>query len=379
MAAKRIVLKAGDVFRVKISRDDYCFMQYLMIDPNCLGGDLVRVFWKRYREQDRPSVDEIVSGQVDFYTHVFLKNGIREECFVKYGRSDNLGDLRKVYFANYAVYHYFSDKPSWHVYTVYSDDRNNVRHKELPSAAIDACEGSLGPPSGLVRKIVAGIKGYYNDLADDSLRSRLGKSLKAGLRDMCAEIGFSNAYGECYFKKVGDDCVAILYFKCASWKKGIFRRHILLTCSVGVANLRLYDMFISHTRDGKNDRPKGSIPYETVIANIGQLMPQNCFVDWEITGFTDIAGLCAELKETIVAHAFPFINKLYDFENLTQAIISDEYHMAKMCREILLAEISYMKGDRKAALKHLQDRFGGSREYNYTEHLFNQNFRKLLE
>ncbi len=266
MAVKRIVLKPGDVFRVKISKDDYCFMQYLMNDLNQLDGDVVRVFWKRYREIDRPSVDEVVSGQVDFYTHVFLKNGIREQCFVKYGHSENMGDLGKVYFANYRVYHFHSDKPTWRVWTVQSEDRTNAGYKELPLAAIDAYEGSIWSPSSLVRKIVAGIHGYYNDLADDPLRSRLGKSLKAGLEDMCDGIGFSKApYGECYFKKVSDECIATLYFKCASWKKGISRRHILLTCAVGVSNVRLYEMFISHTRDGKNDRPKDSLPYETII------------------------------------------------------------------------------------------------------------------
>ncbi len=101
-------------------------------------------------------------------------------------------------------------------------------------------------------------------------------------------------------------------------------------------------------------------------------------MDWDITTFTNMTDLFAELKENIVGHVFPFIEKCADFESLAQDVVSDDYHMNNMCREVLLAEMSYMKGDKTAALNHLNDRFASQKEYSYTEHLFNENFRKLL-
>lgn len=97
----KIIIKSGDIFKVKISDNEACYLQYLANDINQLNGNVIRIFKDRYKNEDTPSAEKIINGKIDFYCHVFLKRGVHLGFWTKYAHSDNVGDLKQVYFKNY--------------------------------------------------------------------------------------------------------------------------------------------------------------------------------------------------------------------------------------------------------------------------------------
>lgn len=98
MGIIRFRKKHGDIFKVKISDDDVRYLQYVANDINLMNGNMVRVFKRRYTENDTPSPDEIVDDEIDFYCHVVLKWGVERGFWTKYGNSKDVGDLKKNFF-----------------------------------------------------------------------------------------------------------------------------------------------------------------------------------------------------------------------------------------------------------------------------------------
>jgi len=68
------------------------YFQYLGIDDKCLGGRSIRVFKEEYPTATVPDVEDIVSGEVDFYTHTMIRLWEREGHWNKVGNSKNTGD-----------------------------------------------------------------------------------------------------------------------------------------------------------------------------------------------------------------------------------------------------------------------------------------------
>ena len=90
--------KIGDVFEVKISDTEKKYMQYIASDLTCLNSDVVRGFLKTYDIADKPSLDEIVSDDVDFYAHCDSRAGIKMEYWTLYGNNQDVGNVRNVTF-----------------------------------------------------------------------------------------------------------------------------------------------------------------------------------------------------------------------------------------------------------------------------------------
>ncbi len=391
MAAKRIILKKGNIYRIPISKDEVCFMQYLTDDRHQMGGVVIRVFWKRYKAADKPSVEEIVAGPVDFYSHVMIKRGIWLGYWEKYGHSDDLGDWSDVYFTTYMENRFnriskqLEFVPYWRVWRVDSSEQEAwIEHDELPKRCIDAYEGGICPPSWVFKGIITGRRSNSTNGSEDRLRSPLGRKLKTALDAMCSSLGFLKTPYGVYYKEVGDGTIATFSFKCSPYKVKNFitaERRIRLTVAVGVVNRRIYDVYdkFSEYNHEEKCRKKFILPDETVITHIGRLMPQHEFVEWEVSKRTDLAGLCGELKESIIKYAYPFIDHLSEFENVAEAVRSGEYSLP-MNNNILMSIISYLQGNKAKALESHQARYGEGflcHESDYDEK-FDKNFGELL-
>ncbi len=315
MGTKRIRLMKGDVFRIRMSGDDFCFMQYLANDINQLNGEVVRVFRKRYKAYEKPAVEDIVAGPVDFYTHVFVKNGIHEGFWEKYGYSKDLGNLRNVFFTTYHR-EFMGNDPFYYIWRVSSKDWvRGLRYDRIPSLFCNAYEGSYGPPSKIMMKIMTGTGSRIQSPDEDSLRSRLGRKLRPALSSLASEIGFTKAPdGDFYFMNINDDIVATLFFKCSSYQEKRFllpsKRPVALSCSIGITSRQLC---------------------KTLIAHIGQLMPQGSYMEWDVTSAADIAALCSEIKRTLTAYAFPFMEECSDSGGFAKALTSDRYYRISLC------------------------------------------------
>ena len=162
MGTARIKIKYGDIFKVKISDNEVCYLQYLANDINQLNGDVIRVFKDRYKDEDTHSHEEDINEEINFYCHVFLKRGVQLGFWTQYAHSDNVGDLKKIYFKNYIDS--FPCMTYWHAWNIY--DSKLIEYKKLPRRFQNAFWGTLFQPSTVFHKITTGRFYERKNIAD---------------------------------------------------------------------------------------------------------------------------------------------------------------------------------------------------------------------
>ena len=162
--AKRIVTKIGDVFSVKLSDGTKGHFQFVAIDKSCLSSTVIRVFKKRYALDETPSIDEIVHGEVAFYAHTILREGIADGVLEKIGKSDFIdsGHTNEVIFAN-DLKEFLSiritpwETPrrwrTWHI------SQNDKQYDNLPEGIIDIVE--IGDVISYTNILLRLERGYY--------------------------------------------------------------------------------------------------------------------------------------------------------------------------------------------------------------------------
>jgi hypothetical protein len=88
---KRIIIKIGDLFSVEIDEKQVKFFQYIANDLTQLNSSVIRAFKKIYQKDEIPDWDEVVKGEVEFFTHTILRVGIKLEHWKKVGKSSEVG------------------------------------------------------------------------------------------------------------------------------------------------------------------------------------------------------------------------------------------------------------------------------------------------
>ena len=109
--------KVGDVFEVKISDTEKKYMQYIASGLTCLNSDVVRGFSKTYSVEEQPSLEEIISDNVDFYAQCDSRHGIRMEYWTLYGSIQGIGNVQDLIFRGTSD---FRDKIShqWYIWYI---------------------------------------------------------------------------------------------------------------------------------------------------------------------------------------------------------------------------------------------------------------------
>jgi hypothetical protein len=94
----RINTRIGDVFEVKI--DDYKkkYFQLIAFDLIQLNSDVIRSFARTFPIDAHPGLQEIVNGEIEFYTHCVTKLGLKMNLWEKVGNIGNVGELKHVIF-----------------------------------------------------------------------------------------------------------------------------------------------------------------------------------------------------------------------------------------------------------------------------------------
>lgn len=90
--------KIGDIFCVHIDEDTLKFFQYIISDFTQLNSDVIRGFKKAYSSNSKISLEEIVEGEVEFYTHTDTKAGIKMGLWGKVGNNPRVGDTTHIVF-----------------------------------------------------------------------------------------------------------------------------------------------------------------------------------------------------------------------------------------------------------------------------------------
>ena len=123
MAGKRITkAKLGDVFEVKLEDDYKAYFQFIALDIAQLNSEVIRVFKKRYCQDENPLLEEIVKDEVAFYAHVIIKFGIKLNVWEKVGNVEREESNDLPFFRDCKDYGnpQFHNKKSknWHVWQV---------------------------------------------------------------------------------------------------------------------------------------------------------------------------------------------------------------------------------------------------------------------
>jgi hypothetical protein len=88
---ERIVTKIGDLFSVELDETGVKFFQYITNDLTQLNSSVIRVFKTVYQKKEAPDWNEVVKGEVEFFTHTILRVGIKLEHWKKVGKSSDVG------------------------------------------------------------------------------------------------------------------------------------------------------------------------------------------------------------------------------------------------------------------------------------------------
>ena len=90
----RYYTKPGDIYEVRFEDGKKRYLQYVAKDRTDLNSDVLRIFKSLYPVSETPSLESIVSDEVDFYTHSSAKLGLQLGCWKKIGNSQETGTLK---------------------------------------------------------------------------------------------------------------------------------------------------------------------------------------------------------------------------------------------------------------------------------------------
>lgn len=160
---KRVIIKKGDIFVVKIDDKSKRYFQYITNDLKQLNSDVIRCFKKIYTLEESPNLKEIVKDEIFFYAHCVTKWGVKLGYWEKVGNIDDVGAFEHILFRGTNDYG-----------TIRGDELKKVSHNwyvwrigELKSTYLGKLEGEYrNAEIGIVmdsESIVHRIKtGYYD-------------------------------------------------------------------------------------------------------------------------------------------------------------------------------------------------------------------------
>jgi hypothetical protein len=147
-------IRIGDIFQVSINESSVKFFQYMAKDATQLDSDVVRVFQGSHTRTTPADIEQIVRWPIDFYAHVFLKIGMKQNHWEMLGHSDEIPEVG-VLFRNSNDYGNPEIRVShdWHVWRInQSFERVGKLNKDYQNAEI----GVVVPPDSLVHRMRTG-------------------------------------------------------------------------------------------------------------------------------------------------------------------------------------------------------------------------------
>lgn len=151
--------KIGDVFSVKIDDINRKYFQYIARDLTQLNSDVIRVFKKVYHENNTLDLNDIVSGEVEFYAHCITKLGLKMGYWEYVGNISNTGSLENILFRDTNDY---GSKPgdqiklsnNWYVWKI--NDKDFTRVGKLLGNNRNAEIGIVISPDSIVNRMITG-------------------------------------------------------------------------------------------------------------------------------------------------------------------------------------------------------------------------------
>jgi len=148
--------KISDIFEIKTIRNTKRYFQYVANDLYQLNSAVVRVFRREFPLEYVPVAEEIVNDDMDFYTHILLKTGLKLEFWIKVGKHINIGEPNKFLFKGTNDYG-FTKKPisdKWYVW--YLGDNETKKIGYMTDKYRHAEYGGVFPPIEILERINKG-------------------------------------------------------------------------------------------------------------------------------------------------------------------------------------------------------------------------------
>jgi len=146
--------KIGDVFSVRIDDGIKKYFQYIASDLTQLNSDVIRAFRKVYPINAKPSLPEIINGEVEFYAHCVTKLGLKMKLWESVGNSDEIGNTTQILFRDTNDYGSKVGKEpikisqNWYVWRI--NDKDFTRVGKLEGENRKAYIGIVMNPLGIL-------------------------------------------------------------------------------------------------------------------------------------------------------------------------------------------------------------------------------------
>ena len=90
---KRILIRIGSVFAVKLDDNSTRYFQYVANDTTQLNSEVISVFKRTYHFGESPDLNDVVAGDIDFFAHVVIRWGVQAKLWEKVGDIARVGKV----------------------------------------------------------------------------------------------------------------------------------------------------------------------------------------------------------------------------------------------------------------------------------------------
>ncbi len=172
------------------------------------------------------------------------------------------------------------------------------------------------------------------------------KELEREITTLCKEIGFKKKKYN-FYKPINKSIYATLGFGMATFgDKG----HIYVDVTVGLFFKEVEDVYMQIT--GYN---RFEIMQPTIGMQLGYLMPEETFKQWDFVENADNTFLFEDLFMNIKTYGFPYQQMMSNFDRLFDAFEKRERGILNIGRDRYLPILYYLKGDKERGLKAVEE------------------------
>ena len=148
----------GDIYEVPYKEKGIkAYFQYLMKDYTQMNTNVIKVFKTHYREDENPTIEDILNDEVDFYIHTSILAGVKQGLWKKIGNRNISSNFERPYFIS-SKDDSIDYSERWYVWQAGDEDYTYVG--KLPQKYHKWEEGSIYPPFAIVDRIFKGDTGF---------------------------------------------------------------------------------------------------------------------------------------------------------------------------------------------------------------------------
>jgi len=171
----------------------------------------------------------------------------------------------------------------------------------------------------------------------------LKKEVERGLATICNKIGFKKK--QYYFiKSIDNNVIATLNFGFILHKA---KGHVFIDIGVGIFHKDIEELYTKLTGIDK------SVFKHTISLQIGYLMPENSYKEWDFIENVDNSSVYENLLHCIQTYGFAYQEKMKGFDNLFEAIEKRVPGVLNQARDRYLPILYYLKGEKQKGLQFI--------------------------